>query len=397
MNEELAIDGGHPVRTVPFPKWPVFDEREVGAVVEVTRSGQWGILTGAKVKAFEREFAAFQQAKYGTCVVNGTAALEIAMRALDIAPRDEVITTPYTFIATPNAGLLVGATPVFVDIEPDTYLIDAARIEEAITERTKAIVPVHIGGCPADMDAIMGIAKRYDLAVVEDACQAWGAEWNGHRVGAIGDVGAFSFQASKNITAGEGGIVVTNDAELADRVWSLHNVGRRKGGLWYEHVRLGWNYRMTEWQGAVLLVQLTRLPEQRAIRDENARYLTEQLSKVEGIQPLRINPRVTQHGWHLFIFRYQSNAFGGLTRDDFIDALRAEGIPCSPGYLPLNRSEAMVQELSRIGAPEPHPCPIAEHACYEEAVWLTQNMLLGTRGDMDTIVEAIAKIKSVKG
>lgn len=397
MQQKLAVDGGQPVRTTPFPAWPVFDEREVEAVIEVTRSGQWGMLAGGKVKEFEQAFAAFQQAKHGICVVNGTAALEIAMRALGVGRGDEVITTSYTFIATPNAALSLGAVPVFVDIEPDTYLIDARQIEAAITERTKAILPVHMAGCPANMDEIMAIAQRYNLAVVEDACQAWGAEWAGQRVGAIGSCGAFSFQASKNITAGEGGILVTNDDALEEVIWSLHNVGRRRGGQWYEHVRVGWNYRLTEWQGAILLVQLSRLPEHMAVRTANANYLVEQLAQLEGLSPLRVDARVTQHAWHVFILRYQPEAFGGLLRDVFIGALNAEGIPCGRGYTPLTHSPAILKGLSGLGAPPPNPCPIAERACNEEAVYLSQNLLLGTRQDMDTIVEAIAKIQRVKG
>jgi dTDP-4-amino-4,6-dideoxygalactose transaminase len=231
MIGNLAINGGKPVRTEPFPAWPVFDEREIEAVSEVARSGKWGCLAGNKVHQFEREFAAFQQARHGICVVNGTAALQIAMRAIGVGSGDEVITTSYTFIATPNAPLSLGAVPVFVDIDPATYEIDATKIEEAITERTKAILPVHIFGCPADMDGILDVARRHNLAVAEDACQAWGAEWKGRRVGALSDLGTFSFQLSKNITAGEGGIIVTNDDRLEEMVWSLHNVGRRKGGL----------------------------------------------------------------------------------------------------------------------------------------------------------------------
>lgn len=397
MDNRLAIDGGTPVRTTPFPSWPVFDEREVEALKEVVHSGVWGAMDGSKVKQFEKEFAAYQQAKHGTCIVNGTAALEVAMSALGVQPGDEIITTSYTFIATPNAALSLGAFPVFVDIDPDTYSIDATRIEEAITERTKAILPVHITGCPADMDHIMDIAQRHNLAVVEDACQAWGAEWKGRRVGAVGNCGTFSFQSSKNITAGEGGIILTNDDDLADVLWSLHNVGRRRGGEWYEHVRLGWNYRMTEWQGAILLVQLTRLPEQTAIRDRNAHYLREQLSQIEGVQPLKIDERVTQHAWHIFIIRYQAEAFGGLSRDDFLKALNAEGIPCGPGYTPLTHSPAVIEGLKKMGLPGPRPCPIAERVCRNEAVYLTQNMLLGTIQDMDSIVEAIAKVQAAKG
>jgi dTDP-4-amino-4,6-dideoxygalactose transaminase len=402
MSQKLALDGGTPVRTTPFPAWPVFDEREEKALIEVVRSGHWGVLTGTKVKEFEQRFAAYQQARYGICVVNGTAALGIAMRALDIGPGDEVITTSYTFIATVNVILSVGAVPVFVDIDAQTCLMDTDLLEAAITGRTKAIMPVHLAGCPGDMDAIMDIASRHGLAVVEDACQAWGAEWRGRRVGAIGDLGTFSFQASKNITAGEGGIVVTNDEELAERCWSLHNVGRTRDGAWYEHAIIGCNYRLTEWQGAVLLVQLERLPEQQARRDGNARYLREQLAAINGVRPLTIDPRVTRHGWHLFIFRYHADEFGGLPRDRFIEILRAEGIPCLPGYVPLHRSPAVLEgitrnlrlrkEASSKDWKPPH-CPETERICWHEAVWLRQNVLLGTQEDMDSIVEAIRKIK----
>jgi len=397
MKEKLAIEGGTPVRTAPFPAWPVHDEREVEAVTRVARSGKWGELTGNEVRQFEKEFTAFIGVKHGVCVVNGTAALEIAMRALGIGPGDEVITTPYTFVATPNAALLVGATPVFVDIDPDTYLLDPSKIEEAITERTRAIMPVHYAGCPCDMDAIMEIAERHGLIVVEDACQAWGAQWNGRSVGAIGNAGAFSFQASKNITAGEGGMVVTNDDALEEHIWSLHNCGRRRGGEWYEHVRVGWNLRMTEWQGAILRVQLSRLSEHMAVRERNARYLAAELSKLKGIRPLAVDPRVTRHAWHVFVLRYQTEAFGGLPRGEFVKALVAEGIPVGLGYLPLTRSRAIIDGLKQIGQGAPRACPVAERACDEEAVNLNQNVLLGTQQDMDDIVTAIAKVQRVKG
>ncbi len=398
MSDRLAIEGGSPVRVEPFPSWPFFDEREVEAVTEVVRSGNWGALIGNQVTAFEREFAAYQQARHAVAVVNGTAALEVALRALGIGPGDEVITTAYTFIATPNAALLIGALPVFVDIEPDTHLIDAAQIEAAITPRTRAIMPVHLFGCPANLDAILEIARRHGLAVVEDACQAWGAEWRGRPVGALGNAGAFSFQASKNVTAGEGGLILTNDDELAERVWSLHNVGRRIGGEWYEHVRVGWNYRMTEFQGAILRVQLTRLDEQAARRDANARYLIAGLAKLgPGLTPARIDEHVTRHAWHVVALRYQAEPFGGWPRAEFARALRGEGIPCGMGYVPLTRSPAILDAFAQRRAEVRWPCPVTERISATEAIWLTQNLLLGSRADVDCIIEAIAKIKRVKG
>jgi dTDP-4-amino-4,6-dideoxygalactose transaminase len=331
MTDKLAIDGGQPLRTVPFPSWPVWDEREEKLLLEVLHSGHWGILSGDKVAAFEKAFAAFVGVEHALCVTSGTTALEIAMRVLGIGPGDEVITTPYTFVATPSAAFLAGARPIFVDIDPQTYLIDPAQIEAAITERTKAIVPVHIAGCPCDMDAIMDIARRRGLYVIEDACQAWGASWRGTPVGAIGDLGCFSFQASKNINAGEGGAIVTHNPELAERSWSLQNVGRVRDGAWYQHEFLGWNYRATEWQGAVLLAQLERLPEHMALRAGNAAYLAARLDEVAGLTPARRDERVTQHAWHIFMATYDPEAFGGKPCAEFLAMLRAEGIPCAAG------------------------------------------------------------------
>ncbi len=405
---QLAIDGGEPVRTVPFPTWPIWGEREEALLLEVLHSGQWGILSGNKVAQFGHAFAEFQGAKHALCVTSGTTALEIAMRALGIGPGDEVLTTPYTFVATPSAAFLAGARPVFVDVDPETYLIDPARVEEAITERTRAIVPVHIAGSPCDMDAIMEIARRHHVYVVEDACQAWGASWRGTPVGAIGDLGCFSFQASKNINAGEGGALVTNDPELAERCWSLHNVGRVRDGAWYQHEVLGWNYRMTEWQGAVLLAQLERLPGHIARRAENAAYLTSRLSEVQGITPAKVDERVTSHAWHLYIATFDPEMFGGRSCTEFIRMLNAEGIPCSSGYVPLNRSPAIRRALAEqeghvrpwesddLDLPALPPCPIAEYLC-DRTIWLTQSMFLGDREDMDDIVAAIFKIQDAVG
>jgi len=397
----LAIDGAEPVRNKPFPQWPIFDEREAKALNEVLQSRIWGI-DGRKTKEFEEKFAAYQHAKYGVAVANGTVALEVALRAASIKAGDEVIMPAYTFMATPAAALEVNALPVFIDIDPSTYTLDPNVAEEFITDKTKAIMPVHIGGCPADMDGITKMAKKYDLAVIEDACQAWGSEWRGKRVGALGDLGAFSFQSSKNITSGEGGIVLTNDRKLYELSWSYHNCGRNVGGVRYQHDLLGFNFRMTEFQAAILLVQLTRLDEQTRTRNENALYLSKELRKVKGVEPLERSEQITRHSYHLYIFRYDGEEFEGLPRSRFLEALRSEGIPCSPGYVPLYKESFMLnlaqdQSLSKLyGGKIDYSkvkLPVTERACYEECVWLFQNMLLGTREDMDDIVKAIVKIK----
>jgi len=407
MSDKLAIEGGPPLRTLPFPEWPIWDEREEKYLLEVLHSGKWG-LYGSKVPEFQRRFAEFQGAQYALCVTNGTSALEISLRALGIGPGDEVITTPYTFVATPSAAFLVGARPIFVDINPETYMLDPAAVEAAITPRTKAIMPVHIAGCPTDMDGIMEVARRHNLAVVEDACQAWGAQWKGVPVGTIGDLGTFSFQSSKNINAGEGGAIVTNNAELYERCWSLHNCGRTLTGEWYQHEVLGWNHRMTEWQAAILLAQLERLPEHMQRRSDNAAYLTARLNEIGGLKPAKVDPRVTRHAWHLYMSTYDPAAFGGHSCREFIQALNAEGIPCSSGYTPLNHAasirRALAEQEGRISPwaianaelPTLPSCPVTEDLC-TRTVWFKQSMLLGDHEDMDDIAQAVLKIKRAWG
>lgn len=390
---KLAIKGGNPVRTKPFTKWPIFDEREEKALIEVLRSGHWGRISGKKNEEFEEKFSKFVGASYGVTCVNGTAALEIALRAMNIGKGDEVIVPAYTFIATASACILVGADPVFVDIDPNTYNIDPKYIEQAITTKTKAIIAVHIGGCPANMDEIMRIAKKYNLLVIEDAAQAHGAEWRGKKVGSIGDMATFSFQASKNINAGEGGIVTTNNKKFADMAWSLMNVGRVKEGGWYDHPILGWNYRMTEFQAAILLVQMERIEEQMKKREENAKYLADGLRKIGGVEPLVPDEGVTRHAYHLFIFRYNKDEFKGVKRETFIKALNAEGIPASPGYVPLYKFPAILDWPYKERDYRDVYLPVTEKACYEEGIWLSQNILLGPKEDMDDILTAVSKIK----
>ena len=391
----LALNGGAPVRTAPFPAWPRYDEREEKLLLEVLRSGQWSALSGDKVQVFQEQFAAYQQARFATCVPNGTLAILLALMALDLRPGDEVIAPAYTFIATVSPALLLGLRPVFVDIDPRTYTLDPTLIPDAITSRTKAILPVHLAGQPADMDAILQIAGEQDLAVVEDACQAWGAEWRGRRVGALGSLGAFSFQAGKNMTAGEGGAVVTNDPLLYERCWSIHNVGRTRTGAWYHHELLGLNLRMTEWQGAILLAQLQRLEEQYPQREQNVRTLCSGLERLGGLSPLPLDPRVTRHARHLLVLRYDPQAFGGHARQDFLAALIAEGItPVSPGYVGLHHTPAIQRAMQAgfgVDTSQLH-LPCTEQA-EQETVWMAQNAFLGTQEDMEDILTAVEKIQ----
>ncbi|MEM2351734.1 MAG: DegT/DnrJ/EryC1/StrS family aminotransferase, partial [Thermoproteota archaeon] len=329
-------------------------------------------------------------------------ALEISLRALEIGCGDEVILPAYTFMATAIAVLYVNAVPVFADIDPETYTIGPKSVESLISDKTKAIIPVHIGGRPADMDSLISIARREGIYIIEDACQAWGAEWRGWRVGAIGNIGAFSFQSSKNITSGEGGIVVTNDEDLYLRAWSLHNCGRLPDKSWYEHYFPGSNYRMTEFQAAILLAQMERFDEQTERRISNATYLTSKLSRIDGIKTLKRDKRVTRNPYHLYIFKVDPEALGSVSKSIIARALQAEGIPVSVGYSKPLYKEAHLKYFERC----PLSCryyakqvnyssimlPATERACYYEGLWIPHYVLLGSREDMDDIVHAIEKI-----
>src|SRR5262249_14607581 len=292
---ELALLGGRKAKTKPFPDWPMYGEKERRALTEVLESRVWWRTPGTKTAEFERAFAVFHGARHGVAVTNGTAALEVIMAGLNIGPGDEVIVPDFTFIATASAVLLAGALPVMVDVLPDTYCIDPDLVEAAITPRTKAIIAVHMGGHPADLDRLSKIARDRGIALVEDSSHAHASEWRGRRVGTFGIGATFSFQSSKLMTAGEGGIIITNDDELERLARSVHDCGRMPGEWFYSHFIYGSNYRLSEWQGAILSVQLTRLDEQTAHRHKNARLLDRLLAEIEGITPQRLVPPCTRN------------------------------------------------------------------------------------------------------
>ena len=398
----LAINGGTPVRTAPFPVWPVWGDQELNNLAAVIKSGQWGCLKGNVTGDFEKRFAEYMQAKHGICINSGTTALQIALIAADVNPGSEVLVPAYTFIATATAVVEVGAIPIFVDIDPRTYNIDIEKARAAITDKTAAIMPVHFAGRSTDMDAINALAAEHGLKVVEDAAQAWGSEWNGKRVGALGDAGCFSFQSSKNINAGEGGIILTNDDQVAKMARSHINCGRSDDGLWYEHFYFGGNYRMTEFQSAVLMAQFDRYEELKNIRFENYQYLLNGFKDIDGIELLSDDPKITSHSVHLFIFKYKKEHFAGASKTRFIDAMRKEGIFTSPGYsLPLYKQPVFMNKSfgprgRAVDLPVDYAgmnCPETEIACYEEAIWFTQNMFLGSTKDMDDIITSVKKIK----
>jgi len=388
---KLALNGGTPVRRAPWPRWPQWDEREKERVLAVLESGEWGGFNPL-VKEFEVAFAQRHGAKHCITAVNGTISLEAALRVLGVGPGAEVIVPPYTFIATANAVRLAGATPVFVDIEPDTYNLDVEKVEAAISKKSKAIIPVHFAGLPVDMDELLLIADKHELAVLEDAAHAHGSTWHGQPMGTHGDIGSFSLQQSKNLTAGEGGILLTNDDELALKLWSFANQGRSLDGAWYEHEMLGSNLRMTGWQAGLLLGQMERFDEQLARRQASARRLNEILEEIDGPAPMRWDPRADNHAFHLFMMRYNPRKFNGLPREQFVAALRAEGIPCSTGYAqPLYQQPPLTKPYSRV-----MPCPVAEQAC-REAIWITQSLLLADPEEMSDIGRAMVKIRENLG
>lgn len=398
MSTRLALHGGAPVRTRPFPSWPVFGEPEEQAVLRALRSGKWGKQDGTEVATFERRFAAFQEAAFGIGVVNGTVSLQIGLMAAGIRAGDEVIVPPYTFLATATAVVMANATPVFADIDLETFNLSPAAIEAAVTPRTRAIIPVHFAGLPADLDAILAIARRHDLVVIEDAAHAHGAEYRGRRVGAVGQLGSFSFQSSKNLTSGEGGFITTHDGDLAAACRSIHNCGRRPGRPWYEHYVMSANYRLGEFQGAILNAQLDRLEEQVQRREANGRWLAERLAAIPGLYPQRRPDTCTRHAYHLFCFRLIA-AESGMARADFLAAVQAEGIPVFGGYpQPLYRQPLFFEQDfgpfdgCRGVDYASVVCPNCETICRDQGGWLEHRLLLGEPEDIEDIARAFEKV-----
>lgn len=396
----LALNGGPPVRTRPFPAWPVFGAAEEERLLRVLRSGRWGRLDGDEVASFEERFAAMHGCRHGIAVVNGTVALKIALLAAGIGAEDEVIVPPYTFVATATAVLEANAIPVFADVDLATFNLDPQAVAAALTARTKAVIPVHFAGQPAEMDAIAALARARGIAVIEDAAHAHGAAYRGRPAGSLGDLATFSFQSSKNLTAGEGGIITTNDDDLARACRSIHNCGRVPEGVWYEHHVVSGNYRLGEFQGALLGCQLDRLEAQAQTRERNGRRLARELSRVPGVHVQSRSEACTRHAYHLFVVRIDPAAFGA-PRAAVRDALEAEGIPCSAGYgyplpdQPLFRSRAFGPYVpgarDRLDYASAR-CPNSDVLCREQALWLGQNLLLGPDDDVDDIVTAFAKV-----
>jgi dTDP-4-amino-4,6-dideoxygalactose transaminase len=397
--------GGTPIHQGGWPKWPTWQESWEPAIVKILRSGNWYRGDGGHVAEFEAAYAKLVGAKRCVATASGTTSLLVALHVMDVDAGDEVIVSPYTFIATYNAILINKALPVFADTDPATLTMDPASIENRITPRTRAILPVHIYGMPCDMDPINAIASKHKLAVIEDACQAWLTEYKGRKCGTLGDVACFSFQNSKHLPSGEGGAVTGNSDDLMDRCNSFHNVGRASGNFKgaRPYFTRGSNYRMQQFQAMLLLQQFDKLIQETARRCENAEYLTSRLKEIPGIQPARL-PENSRAVWHLFPLRYDAQQFNGLPRDKFLRALSAEGIPCSGGYHEQYFDGVLDEAINSRGfkrlfsaerlktyRDSLHELKGNRQVC-TTTVGLSQNLLLADRRDIDHIVEAIRKI-----
>jgi len=369
-----------------IPKWPYATERELRLVREVLESSQWGGFHEF-VERFERAFAEFQHCAHGVSAANGTLALEMSMAAAGIGSGDEVIVPAISFISSATAVSRAGATPVFVDIEPFSFNLDPARAAAAVSPRTKAIMPVHFGGPMAHMDRLTALARERGLTVIEDAAHAHGSEWNGKRAGSFGLASIFSFQNSKVMTAGEGGILLTNDADFAERARSFANQGRQSGKGWFYHFTLASNYRITALQAAVLLAQLERLPQQIELRRRNEELLRSLLADLEGLVFQQVPPQARAHSHYLLLGRIDGARFG-MSRDEFHQALTAQGIPCTPFYPHTLHGNPLYQK----GGCRVEPCPVAE-ASIRDAFWLPHRVLMA---DEETISEVAAVIRGLK-
>jgi dTDP-4-amino-4,6-dideoxygalactose transaminase len=404
---ELAISGG-PAAAAELQaqagSWPPLPDAKAEAqVLEVLRSGRWGRLHDESyAERFESAFAAFQDARHGIAVANGTVSLQLILRTLNIGVGDEVIVPALTFIATASAVAEVGAVPIFADVDAQTLTIDPVSVAAAITPRTRAIIGVHYGGFPIDFDRLLPLAAQHGLFLIEDAAHAQGSAWRDTRVGALGAFGSFSFQESKALSSGEGGIILTNDEALAERARLLHTIGRRTDQPGYLHFALASNYRLSEFQAALLLTQLADLPEQVAARDAAGRALDAGLAETGLLIPQRRDERVTQRGYYFAVYRYQQDALDGIPRAAFLEALKAEGVPASIGYgMPVYRYAAFSSEalqtsplrgLEHVPAYHQLHLPVTERITAQEQVTIPHHLLLAGPEAMGLIVDAVSKI-----
>jgi len=399
----LAISGGTPVRSTPYPDWPSLDEADVDAVTAILRGGQVGGFPepGPKAAEFAAGFAAYQGAAHGIVMANGTVTMEVALKALGVGWGDEVIVPALTFAATPYAAIASGALPVFVDVEPERWTIDPDLVEAAVTPRTRAIMPVHLGQQMADMDRIMEIARRHDLFVVEDCAHAHGQRWRDQGAGCIGDFGSFSHQSTKILTAGEGGTLTTQDERLARRAHSLIDCGRPKDAAETEYT-FGANYRLGELACALLVNGLRRFPAQQELRAYLGEHFETLAAGIPGVTIKRRDPRITRWSFYRYIFEIDPEAFAGATNEQVAEALEAEGVPAEVQYPPMSRYDLFQPSLSRLPVaveyaerldPAKMSFPVAEAAGERTAVYLNECIFRSDEAGVEHAVEAIAKVQ----
>ena len=392
---DLALFGGDPVRKTPFYSWPRVVDGQQEKLIDTLVNDSWGIGSES-IKELEDKFAVFHEAKNCIAINTGTNALWVALKAAGVSSEDEVIIPPYTFIATVTAVLMANATPVFVDIDPNTFNMDPNLIESAITDRTKAIIPVHIGGNPANMESIIDIADKRKLIIIEDAAQAHGAEWDGKKVGALHKGGIFSFQSSKNMSAGEGGAIISNDEDFMDACFAYYNCGRHRDGDWYEHHIVGGNHRMSSMAASLLIPQFQTIENDMRIRDKNRQKLDQALSDM-GLEITHRYKKVTRESNHLYLLRYKAKNYNDIPREKFFNAMRAEGVYTYAGYSPLYREDVFqgkgndfpwIKNINYSNI----SCPVTEQIADYQSIWLTQNHLLGDESDINDIINAFEKV-----
>lgn len=387
-------------KNVQFPCWPYSDNREKELINEVLDSGKWWRMNGDKVSLFEEKFAKLHQVKYCLGVTNGTHAIELALTALGIGRGDEVIVPAVTFVSTGSAVIYCNATPVLVDIEPDTFCMSVEAFEAAITPRTKAVIPVHMAGHSCDMEKICEIAEKHGIKVIEDAAHGHGGMCNGKKLGSYGDAAIFSFQNGKIMTCGEGGALVTNSEEIYNRAYLLHGVGRPHGDKTYEHVLLGSNYRMNEFQAAILLAQIERLEKDNKLRETNARRLDEYLSDVKGIKPQGRREYATIVTHYMYMFYYDSTYFNGLSRADFVQQLNDIGIPAFICFPVISdtiffKNNDFNRRIDNYNKEKEADISVAKSVS-ENVVWLPHFTLLGDDENLQYIVSGIKEIQEMK-
>lgn len=401
---ELALLGGSPVRSVPYPSWPHATDRERELLLEVLDSRRWWATQGMKVREFERRWAEFNGVPGSIAVTNGSHTLEIALQAAGVGDGDEVLVPNWTFVATAAAVLMVNARPVLVDVDPNTGCIDPLKARAALTPSTRAIIPVHIAGSIADMDAINDLAKEHGLVVIEDCAHAHGSTWKGVAAGALGDAGSFSFQSSKLMTGGEGGAIISKSEQFLARARSISDCGRRPGEWFYSHYTLGGNYRMTEWQGAVLLAQLERFESQQSIRSSNANFLNQRLAQIPGVHPQGRDSRCTSQGNYCYVVRIDEGEFG-ISRDRTREALLAEGMTLTMAYPALSTLDLFVDPdgfsprfKNRVGMQDFANADLAvSRELADSTLWFNTATLMGTQDDAADVVRAMEKIHAHRG